>query len=69
MKILMGKQEQVDKEVHEVRAQPQLDDLSRQITDMMDHRKQTDTQTRLYHQGAEKVRRINEQEIQKKIEK
>lgn len=48
MKILQGKQEQVDKEVEEVRRQPKLDDLSRQITEMMDHRKDGDTQTRLY---------------------
>lgn len=35
---------------------------------MMEHRREVDTQTRLYQQGVDKQRKINESEHQRKVE-
>ena len=39
---------------------PKLDDLSMQIVEMMEDRKEKDTKVRLYEKGQEKLRKVNE---------
>ena len=68
MNIIKGQQDKVDKDIGEFTAKPQLDDLSKQIVEMMDERKEKDTMSRLYEKGHEKLRKINNDEQQKKIE-
>jgi hypothetical protein len=50
MKILAGKQEQVEKEIEGIK-KPKLDKLSMQIADMMEDRKGQDVGSRLYQKG------------------
>ena len=47
---------------------PKLDDLSRQIVEMMDDRKDKDTKVRLYEKGQEKLRKVNGEITKKKLD-
>ena len=47
------------KEFGEVREQPQIDDLSKQIVEMMDERRGEAAHDRLYKAGKEKLRTQN----------
>lgn len=43
-------------QLQELKSRPQIDDLSKQIVDMMDDRKIEDANDRLYKIGKEKLR-------------
>jgi tRNA 2-selenouridine synthase SelU len=47
---------------------PKLDDLSMQIVEMMEDRKDKDTKVRLYQKGQDKLRKINEEITKKKLD-
>ena len=46
----------LDRELKEVKKQPEIDELSKQIVEMMDDRKAQPTSDRLYAYGMNKLR-------------
>ena len=65
-KVKKWKMDNTLKEVEELSLQPKLDDLSRQIVDMMDDRKGQKTHERLYKKGYESLRDKIQQDFDKK---
>lgn len=66
MKAIRGNQSKIDNEMRHVTHAPEVDDLSNQIVDMMDDRKDQHTHDRLYLQGQEKLRNQTLRDYQEK---
>jgi hypothetical protein len=62
IKSAIRKEEVTLKEYESIKSQPEIDDLSKQIVELMDERKGAKSYNRLYQIGKEKLRGLTNEE-------